>query len=96
MAFSTVQYGHIQKEDLLVSNRAVSRAITYYTAYMRVYGQKAASKILLEAIAGVEVVIDALEKDITFNPVRLLGIKMSPGLLYSFAAFIISTLLAMI
>jgi len=80
---------------LLISNRAFRRAIIFYTANKAIYGDQVAKELLEEAVQGIEVIIEELDKDITYKPARILGVKMSPQLLGSVATFCFGLLFSM-
>jgi len=68
----------------------------FYTANKKIFGADEAKRLLQDAVHGVEVIIEELDKEITYNPERILGLKMSPGLLMQVATFIFGLFVAMV
>lgn len=64
-----------------LTNPGVYRAIKYYKHYQLVFGEDEANEMLDKSKDLAETILDFLDKDLAYNPVELLGVAMSPGLL---------------
>jgi hypothetical protein len=63
------------KDKLLIQNKALNRVVFYYKTYEELFGQEQASALLVNARESVDIVLDALEKELAYNAVKFLGFK---------------------
>jgi hypothetical protein len=62
----------------MIHNRGIRLAKTYFETYSQAYGVKEGQEMLGAAVESVDAVLDYLEKDLTFNADRFLGVIITP------------------
>ena len=75
----------------MIQSKVFRAAIAYVEYYLKTYGKEATIQMVKKSVDNIDIVLELLEKELTFNPVKMLGIILRPSMLITIMTTIIAT-----